>query len=64
MGSWESVHGDRQRVNGPFITMVSPGRKHLIIVAGKGEPKVVSKPNWLAIAKELLIGDYGMSLGE
>lgn len=63
-GDWQSVHGDRQRINGPFVTLVTPGQKHFVITAQKGEPHMVSKSTWLAIAKELLIGDYGMKLGD
>jgi hypothetical protein len=57
-GTWESHHGDRVRINGPFITLVQPGLKTIIIAAGK-EHKRVQKPSWLEIAKELLIGDHG-----
>ena len=57
-GDWESHHGDRVRINGPFITTVKPGTKILIITMGK-ETKSVTNRTWLGIAKELLIGEYG-----
>ena len=52
-GKWESHHGDRVRINGPFVTSVSPGKKNLFIVHGKNN-QMVSKRTWLEVAKEIL----------
>ena len=60
-GQWESHHGGRVRINGPFVTSVKPGFKNLFIIHGKNN-QMVSKRTWLEIAKELLIGDYGAKL--
>ena len=49
-GDWEKVHGDRARINGPFVTTVRPGSKLLLF-----KDQRITKRTWLEIAKELLL---------